>query len=213
LKPTKEHAWTAGADYAFARDLVVSGRFTRKVLDRTIDDVGIPTEKLRELLHLQSRIRSFAGTADFGYPPTPKAVREYTGLEFTVDKRFSNNWYVNATYLWSRLYGNYSGLASSDESGRGNPNVNRFFDVPWINDTSLGKLNNGVLATDRPNTFKLFGGYEFNYNLFGAKMDSRFGVSQYVYQGTPLSSTVQIQLVGNDDSETTAEPAATVSRC
>jgi hypothetical protein len=94
------------------------------------------------------------------------------------------------------LFGNYSGLASSDESGRGNPNVNRFFDVPWINDTSLGKLNNGLLATDRPNTFKLFGGYDFNYNVFGKKMDTRIGVSQYIYQGTPLSSTVQIQLVG-----------------
>lgn len=199
LKPTKEHAWTAGADYAFARDLVVSGRFTRKVLDRTIDDVGIPTENFENYCICNPGFGASLGTADFGYPPTPKAVREYTGMEFSVDKRFSNHWYVNASYLWSRLFGNYSGLASSDESGRGNPNVNRFFDVPWINDTSLGKLNNGVLATDRPNTFKLFGGYEFEYNLFGAKMDSRFGFSQYIYQGTPLSSTVQIQLVGNDE--------------
>jgi hypothetical protein len=196
LKPTREHAYTFGVDYAWARDLVFSGRFTRKVLDRTIDDVGIPTENFENYCICNPGFGSSLGTADFGYPPTPKAVREYTGLEFTVDKRFSNNWYVNATYLWSRLFGNYSGLASSDESGRGNPNVNRFFDVPWINDTSLGKLNNGLLATDRPNTFKLFGGYDFNYNVFGKKMDTRIGVSQYIYQGTPLSSTVQIQLVG-----------------
>lgn len=197
LKPTKEHAYTFGADYAFARDLVFSGRFTRKVLDRTIDDVGMPTENFENYCICNPGFgSSVEDLISFGYPGTPKAVREYTGLEFTVDKRFSNHWYVNATYLWSRLFGNYSGLASSDENGRGNPNVNRFFDVPWINDTSLGVINNGLLATDRPHTFKAFAGYEFDYNLFGKKMDTRFGVSQYIYQGTPLSSTVQIQLVG-----------------
>jgi len=197
LKPTREHAYTFGADYAWARDLVFSGRFTRKVLDRTIDDVGLPSENFENYCICNPGFGASAvDTVAFGYPPTPKAVREYTGLEFTVDKRFSNHWYVNATYLWSRLWGNYSGLASSDESGRGNPNVNRFFDVPWINDTSLGKLNNGPLATDRPNTFKAFAGYDFDYNLLGRKMDTRIGAAQYIYQGTPLSSTVQIQLIG-----------------
>ena len=196
LKPTKEHAYTFGADYAWRNDLVFSGRFTRKVLDRTIDDVGIPTENFENYCICNPGFGASLLTADFGFPPTPKAVREYTGVEFTVDKRFANNWYVNATYLWSRLYGNYSGLASSDESGRGNPNVNRFFDVPWINDTSLGVINNGLLATDRPNTFKVFAGYEHNWNVFGKKMDTRVGISQYIYQGTPLSSTVQIQLNG-----------------
>jgi hypothetical protein len=199
LKPTKEHAYTFGADYAWAKDIVFSGRFTRKVLDRTIDDVGIPTENFENYCICNPGFGASLGTSDFGFPPTPKAVREYTGVEFSVDKRFSNNWYVNASYLWSRLYGNYSGLASSDESGRGNPNVNRFFDVPWINDTSLGKLNNGLLATDRPNTLKVFAGYDFDFHLFGKKMDTRIGASQLVYQGTPLSSTVQIQLVGNDE--------------
>lgn len=197
LKPTKEHAYTFGADYAWARDLVFSGRFTRKVLDVTIDDVGLPSENFENYCICNPGFgASVADVMSFGYPGTPKAVREYTGMEFTVDKRFSNHWYVNATYLWSSLFGNYSGLASSDESGRGNPNVNRFFDVPWINDTASGKLNNGPLATDRPHTFKAFAGYEFDYNLFGKKMDTRLGVSQFIYQGTPLSSTVQIRLVG-----------------
>jgi hypothetical protein len=68
--------------------------------------------------------------------------------------------------------------------------------VPWINDTSLGGLNNGLLATDRPNTFKLFGGYQFDYKFLGQKFDTVIGLNQYIYQGTPLSSTVQIQLQG-----------------
>jgi len=197
LKPTKEHAYTFGADYAWRRDIAFKGRFTRKVLDRTIDDVGLPTENFENYCICNPGFGvSLTDTVAFGYPPTPKAVREYTGMEFTVDKRFSNNWYVNATYLWSRLFGNYSGLASSDESGRGNPNVNRFFDVPWINDTASGALNNGLLATDRPHTFKAFAAYVFDYNLFGKRMRTQFSGAQYIYQGTPLTSTVQIQLVG-----------------
>jgi hypothetical protein len=197
LKPTREHEYTFGADYAWKRNLVFSGRFTRKILDVTIDDVGIPTENFENYCICNPGFGSSVESLPmFGYPPTNKAVREYTGLEFRVDKRFSNNWYVNATYLWSRLYGNYSGLASSDESGRGDPNVNRFFDVPWINYTSSGKLNDGLLATDRPNTFKIFAGYQFNYNFLGKRWESYFGASQFIYQGTPLSSNVQIQLLG-----------------
>jgi hypothetical protein len=197
LKPTREHAYTFGAEYAFGRDLVFSGRFTRKVLDRTIDDVGLPSENFENYCICNPGFgASVADLESFGYPGTAKAVREYTGMEFTVDKRFSNNWSINATYLWSKLFGNYSGLASSDESGRGNPNVNRFFDVPWINDTASGDLNNGLLATDRPHTVKIFAGYEFEYRLFGKKMNTLVGANQYIYQGTPLSSTVQIQLDG-----------------
>ena len=59
---------------------------------------------------------------------TPKPKRQYDGLEFRLNKRFTNNWSGSATYLFSRLYGNYSGLASSDENGRVSPNVNRYYD-------------------------------------------------------------------------------------
>jgi hypothetical protein len=45
-----------------------------------------------------------------------------------MERRFSNNWGAFASYTLSRLDGNYSGLASSDENGRTSPNVNRFFD-------------------------------------------------------------------------------------
>lgn len=197
LKPVREHEFTFGSDYAWKSDLVFSGRFTRKVLDRTIEDVGMPTENFENYCICNPGFgASVTDLPQFGFPATPKAVREYTGLEFRVDKRFSHNWYVNGTYLWSRLFGNYSGLASSDESGRGNPNVNRFFDVPWINQTVSGPLNNGLLATDRPNTFKIFAGRQFNFHLLGRRWESYWGGSQYIYQGTPLSSTVQVQLNG-----------------
>ena len=42
-------------------------------------------------------------------------MRNYDAVEFTFRRRFSRNWFGNFSYTWSRLYGNYSGLASSDE--------------------------------------------------------------------------------------------------
>ncbi len=45
--------------------------------------------------------------------PTPK--RQYDALELTLNRRFSNNYFWSASYVYSRLYGNYSGLAASEE--------------------------------------------------------------------------------------------------
>ena len=53
-----------------------------------------------------------------------------TASSSTLDKRFANNWSLRASYLWSRLYGNYSGLSQSDENGRTSPNVGRGYDYP-----------------------------------------------------------------------------------
>ena len=49
-------------------------------------------------------------------PKPPRSARHAT-------KRLSNRWSLNTSYLWSRLYGNDGGLASSDENGRTAPNV------------------------------------------------------------------------------------------
>jgi outer membrane receptor protein involved in Fe transport len=193
LKPTKEREYTIASDYAINRDMVFSVRLTRKQLDRTIEDVGLPISSngvVNEVFFISNPGFGIT-TTDFvanGLPPTPKAVRNYTGLEFRLDKRFSNNWYTNLSYLYSRLYGNYSGLASTDENGRNSPNVNRFFDLPELQFDSFGKQTLGRLATDRPNTFKAFGAYDFNYRLFGRKMTTEVGGSQFIYQGIPIST-------------------------
>ncbi len=67
-------------------------------------------------------------------------------------------------YIWSRLYGNYSGTASSDEEGvRSDVNVNRYFDLPIAGFSASGGPDNGPLATDRPHVFKAFGSYSLNW--------------------------------------------------
>jgi outer membrane receptor protein involved in Fe transport len=196
IKPFRQHEYSVSADYNFAQNYVFSARLTRKVLDRAIEDVGFADAQGNEFFTIGNP--GFGLTADTS-PATPKAVRNYTGLELRLDKRFSNNWYGNVSYVYSKLYGNYSGLASSDEIpdtttglGRTAPNVNRYYDFPFIAFDSTGKPLLGRLSTDRPNTFKAFTAYRFNYGLFGAKMNTEVGASQYIYQGTPLTTEVNV---------------------
>ncbi|MEX2663123.1 MAG: hypothetical protein WD227_14435, partial [Vicinamibacterales bacterium] len=110
----------------------------------------------------------------------PEAERDYDALEFSVNKNLSNNWALRTSYTWSRLYGNYSGLAQSDEPGRLSPNVGRNFDAPVMSFNERGEPVFGRLGTDRPHQFKA----HFIYDLpFGTTL----GVSQFVASGTPIT--------------------------
>src|SRR5262249_55626286 len=115
LKPYREHEYSATAEYALGRDLVFGARFTRKALDRAIEDIGGVDPQGNEFFTIGNPGYGEA-VADFN-PPTPKAIREYTAFELRVDKRLSKNWCANGSWTHSKLYGNYSGLASSDENG------------------------------------------------------------------------------------------------
>jgi hypothetical protein len=117
-----------------------------------------------------SRSTADGGKFDARYPTCPKAKREYWGLNFSLDKRLSDRWLGGFSYTWSRLTGNYSGLASSDEynaagEGRNSPNAERNFDTwYYAYDKNLNPID-GVLATDRPHVFKLYGAYTFPFRL------------------------------------------------
>jgi len=120
------------------------------------------------------------------YPiPYPKAKRDYDAVEFAISKNFSDNWYLRASYMWSRLYGNYSGLSQSDEDGRTDPNVGRAFDYPIMMFNQHGEAEYGPLATDRPHQFKA----QFIYQLpFGTSV----GLNQYVASGVPITPEITV---------------------
>jgi hypothetical protein len=206
IKPVREHEYTIGTDYEFRRDTLFSARLTDKNLDRTIEDIGLVffaadgvTVQEQYMIGNPGFGTSVTDFQAFGHPPTTKAIRNYRGLELRVDKRLSNNWSTSFSYTRSRLFGNYSGLSSSDETGRNAANTNRYFDMPWITYDASGKLSNGLLATDRPNTFKAFGNYRFNYGIFGKKMETEISGAQFIYQGTPITTHVNIDIEGTSD--------------
>jgi hypothetical protein len=188
LKPMKQRMLDLGYDYSINSTLVASLRYTNRRLIRTIEDVGTlgAGGEVYYIANPGEGITINPKTWEPGFPVTPKAVRNYDALEMRLDKRFSRNYQFAASYTWSRSYGNYSGLASSDENGRTSPNVNRYFDLPWLGYTEQGQMSEGRLATDRPHTFKFFGGYTQKSKLGYTS----FAPNIALYSGTPLTTEI-----------------------
>jgi hypothetical protein len=106
----------------------------------------------------------------------------------------SKNYYFNANYTFSRLYGNYSGLTSSDEphlvEGRLAPGVTRAFDLPFIGFTAKGEPDNGRLQTDRPHVFNIFGAYILNWKGDNRAHSTELSGFQTITSGTPQTTTI-----------------------
>jgi len=194
LKPMEENEYQVGLTRELGnhfRNVVVGARYIRKNLVRTIEDVGVlecdATASCGETFYIanpgEGITLSLANAP--GVPAFPKAVRQYDGVEFTMERRFSNNWGVSGSYTYSRLYGNYSGLASSDENGRTSPNVNRFFDAIQNSYDLNGKAVFGRLGTDRPHQFKA----QFMYRL---PSNTTLGLNQRVASGIPVSEEASV---------------------
>lgn len=191
LKPFRQTEFTVGMERQFGRDYVVRGRYTFKNVDSAIEDAGIINSEGSEAYIIGNPGEGLHAQLlrDLGYTKVTKPQRRYDGLEFSVEKRLSNNYYFNANYTYSRLYGNYSGLASSDEAGRTSPGVNRFFDLPFIGFTAAGNPDNGRLATDRPHVFNAYGAYIHDW--FGKKDNStELSFFTTAQSGTPQTSQI-----------------------
>lgn len=208
LKPMRSRQLDFGYEFSINPTLVASARYSHRKLDRTIEDVGTlgPQGEKYFIANPGFGLTADPKTWDKGFPTTPKAVRDYDALELRLDKRFSKHYQFAGSYTLSRLYGNYGGLASSDEPdangvGRLSPNVNRYFDLPFMSFNQDGGLVYGRLATDRPHTFKFFGGYSYD-----SKMGTTVFAPQFVaFSGTPLTtdytmvSSVPIFVYGRGD--------------
>jgi outer membrane receptor protein involved in Fe transport len=205
MKPISERELMFGADHELNRTMSVGVRYTHKTLDRTIEDVGIAVPGVGEFYFIanpgegltQNLLRNFNASTlrvedGMGLCPTcpdqPKPKREYDGVEFRFTKRLANNWSAILNYRLSRLYGNYSGLASSDENGRVAPNVNRYFDLTYNSFDQDGNPVEGRLPTDRPHEFKA----QFTYNT---PWGTNLGVQYYLASGTPLQTQTNVKNV------------------
>lgn len=190
LKAARESSLDVGLEHSLTQNLVVGLRYTHKQIDRAIEDIGVFDENQNELFFIGNPGLGVTAQPFFpGIPSTPKAERVYDGLEVRVSKRLSSNYFVNASYTFSRLYGNYSGLASSDENGRSSPNVNRFFDIPFLGFTADGRPDNGRLGTDRPHVVKINAGYNFDW--WGSSSNTTELKAFFIGQsGVPISTRV-----------------------
>jgi len=195
LKPFRQTEFTIGAERQLSRDYVLRARYTFKNVDSAVEDAGYRNSADSEAyiignpgsgLHQQT-------LKDLGYAKSATPQRRYDGVEFVVEKRLSNNWYFNANYTYSRLFGNYSGLVSSDEinqiNGRLAPATSRAFDLPFLGFTATGEPDNGRLETDRPHVFNAYGAYIFDW--LGSKTNStELSAFQTITSGTPQTTRI-----------------------
>ena len=194
LKPVAQSEFSLGAEKKLGENFSASLRLVYKHLIRTIEDIGFN----------QAGTLFYTANPGFGWTlhkkdggrwpdewlPCPKAKREYYAVNFSLDKRFSDNWMAGFSFTWSSLRGNYSGLASSDEVdvdgyGRTDPNVARFWDAWFLPYTQNGTPIDGPLATDRPLYFKAYGSYRFPWGL-------TVGLMANAYSGVPTSIEVTL---------------------
>jgi hypothetical protein len=197
IEAFRQSEFTVTFERDLGRNFVASGRYTRKQVDRAIEDAGFQNSEGSEAYIIGNPGRGlYRQTAErFGYLGNLEPQRQYDALELRLDRRFANDYYFNLNYTFSRLYGNYSGLASSDEDGRLSPNVNRFFDLPFAGYTAAGGPDNGRLPTDRPHALKFYGAYSLDWNKrFGVLSNNttEFQLFTTVQSGTPVTSVVDI---------------------
>jgi outer membrane receptor protein involved in Fe transport len=186
LKPMRQTEFTAGLEHEFNSSLSLGLRFVHKQIDRAIEDIGVLVPGIGEVFYIgnpgEGATKSILGA---GFPDMPTVQRDYDAIEAHLTKRFSNRWRGDLIYRYARLYGNYPGLASSDENGRVAPNVERMFDALLMAFDQNGDPVFGRLETDRPHELKLSGSYLFPFG-------TQFGFYQYVGSGTPVSRQVNV---------------------
>jgi len=189
MKPFSQREISLGAEKKLMEDMSLSLRLVNKKVLSAIEDIGFVFPGLEYYFFtnpgsdfINDVFDQFIDEGHLlpGTPSTPKAKRDYYAMNLSLEKRFSHNWQGGLSYTLSRLEGNYSGLASSDEDGRNSPNGERFFDL-WhlAYDKELNPID-GALGTDRTHSFKAYGSYAFPFGL-------TVGLVANAYSGTPVS--------------------------
>ena len=214
-KPMSTNAMNFGVEYEIRPQMVFSGRYIQNKLNTTIEDLGALDAQGNEVYSYgnpgQGKFTIFpssgatctvkVGTA-CGFE-MPLAKRQYDAMELSLSRRFSSGWFADMSYVYSRLWGNYAGLQSTDEirpatlgygfgpnqvfaseNFRPGGNANRYFDLDeamWDAHGNVGLF--GRLPTDRPHVFKFYGAKHFG---FGTQIGGFFRVMS----GTPVTTQV-----------------------
>jgi len=183
IAPVNQREFSFGLEKMLMENFSGTIRVVQKSLRRTMEDVGVIIPGIGESYFecnpgygYSLHVGNGSGKFDPKYPETPRAKREYLAVNVSLDKRLSNNWLGGFSYTWSRLWGNYAGLASADEWNRVSPYVMRNYDNWAMAQTlNLVPIDNN-LSTDRPHFFKFYGAYTFPFRLtVGAVINAMSG--------------------------------------
>jgi len=186
LRPTQTEEFTMGVDHELNKSMSVGVRYVHKWADYVIESVCqfVPAGEACGVNN--------PGFGTIGKHPVPAvtqdqppAVRDYDGIEFRLRKRYANRWSLDASYLFSRLRGNWSGVGSSDEAVNClQANSCLAFNFLYYSYDASGHVTEGVLGTDRPHQLKT----AFTYDL---PWGTLVGVNQIAESGIPQSTIIK----------------------
>ncbi len=108
-------------------------------------------------------------------PAIPAARRIYRGVEILVRKSYSEKLWLQASYLYSSLRGNYDGEVSGFNAGQTDPGINADFDYADFTQAAYGRL-----YQDRPHNVRLDGYYATPWKVW-------IGLQAYLQSGPPQS--------------------------
>jgi len=171
-----------GYEYEVRPNLAIGIKGTYRKLGRVIEDMlKAPIDGSYIITNPGSGIGRESGFYDgVSTAPAPKAQRTYKGVELTANKRFSNNYQFFASYVWSRLEGNYDGTFQAS-TGQLDPNINSAYDY-----ADFLVNNHGLLSNDRTHQLKFYGSYQFPSGSMLSGLD--VGAAFHYASGTPLTA-------------------------
>ncbi len=108
-------------------------------------------------------------------PAAPPARRVYRGVELLARKSLSAQLWLQASYVFSSLRGNYDGEVSEGLNGQTDPGINGDYDYPALFHNGYGRL-----YLDRPHQLRLDGFYVTPFRL-------SVGFQGWLRSGAPLN--------------------------
>jgi hypothetical protein len=194
-----------GIDREILPQTTVGVHYTYRNIGRVLEDVAnapmvaydleVPgLSSVEYILTNPSASTAVLPTAAFLGASFQDPEHRYHAVDFTLNRRLTNNWSALASYRWSRLRGNFEGFYR-DDNGQSDPGITSLYDFP-TNDPSYTAIGvpefgyrgdirflgdpDGILPLDRPHQFKAFGNYVFPIGL-------NVGAGVNVSSGAPLT--------------------------
>jgi hypothetical protein len=168
IKPARTNVFAAGTEIALSKDLTLGVGYVHRTVSHINEDTYV-LQANGTYLKVFGNPGEGMTTQPYGsaYPAQPVFERNYDGVDFQLRKRMSNNWTGTINYTFSRLEGNYDGLADPDQQMYAdvNPNLGIYCDYLEGCYAANGQKDWGRLSADRPHQFKMNGAYSFPWGL------------------------------------------------
>ncbi len=177
-----------GYEYQVAPNLKMGLKAVYRALGRTIEDLSVDGANTYIITNPDqwTNVPVPSLTHPGTYVYFPKPTRVYKALEFTMEKRFSNNWQMGGSWVHSSLRGNYEGASSNDTTvGQLDPYLNATYDLPDLLVNGFG-----YLPLDRTDVVKAYGDYKV------PDIPLELSTNFQLETGTPVSRGINVGWYG-----------------